>query len=277
LTTIVLVGIVLSHTSHILSTLVLYALIRRLASLSSVDPPVERRLAFLSAALHVLSPAGVFLSAPYAEAPFALASFAGYYCYIASWTDGRSQAKSWTLGVDLWTLAAGLCFAIATLFRSNGLFCGLIFAYDAFLWGLTLLGRITVSRLIFILVIIAGIVPTVAVAYAQKHGVTLDFDFRSIWQNLSFVVYLIVPGYALYSQSHRLYNIVEIVKVDLGHRQRASIFSTITAGLSIAAAFVWPQYVAYQEYCVESSDHANVPWCTDLPPSIYTSIQARYW
>jgi Gpi18-like mannosyltransferase len=276
-TIIVLVGIVLSHISHILSTLVLYALIRRLASLSSVELSLQRRIAFLSAALHVLSPAGVFLSAPYAEASFALASFTGYYCYVASWTDNRSQTKSWALIADVWTVAAGICFAIATLFRSNGLFCGLIFAYDALLWVVALCNRPSVSRLIVPLIGAAGIVLAIAVAYAQNYGFISTFDLQSTGQILASSMFLLLPGSILYNQSYRLRGIAQIVKTDLNHRQRVSIFSTIVAGSCIAAAFVWPQYVAYQEFCVESSDRASVPWCTDLPPSIYTSVQARYW
>jgi len=269
-TTIALVGIVLSHTSHILSMLVLYALIRRLASLSSVSVPIQRRLAFLSASLHVLSPAGIFLSAPYAEASFALASFAGYYCYVASWTGNSSHNRSWSLVTDVWTVAAGVCFAVATLFRSNGLFCGLIFAYDAFLWALNISSHVSL-RWIVPLVAISGAV--LAVVASQQ----LSYDVNSVGQLAAGILFTLLPVSIMYNQSHRLQGVFKILKTDLDSRPRASIIATIISGLCIGVSFVWPQYVAYQEYCVSNSDDQSVPWCTDMPPSIYTSIQARYW
>ncbi len=60
-----------AHVSHLLSVVVLY----RLGKLVWADG----RLAFLAASLHIFSPAGLFLSAPYAESTFSLLSFVGFY------------------------------------------------------------------------------------------------------------------------------------------------------------------------------------------------------
>lgn len=115
-------GIAISHVSHFLSVLVLYQMAVELL------PNKSKGLAFKAACLHILSPAGLFLSAPYSEASFALFNFTGMLCYIyASRSDlgGKLHLSS------LWTTAAGICFALSCIFRSNGLLSGLIFAWDA--------------------------------------------------------------------------------------------------------------------------------------------------
>ncbi|KFY05552.1 hypothetical protein V492_08455, partial [Pseudogymnoascus sp. VKM F-4246] len=45
-------------------------------------------------------------------------------------------------------------------------------------------------------------------------------------------------------------------------------------GCCIAAGFLLPQYIAYQEYCTSASPR---PWCSSLTPSIYTFVQEHYW
>lgn len=69
----------------------------------------------MAAILHVLSPAGLFLSAPYSESLFSLLSFLGTYLYIRGAT-----------------LASGAVFCCATGVRSNGLFNGSVFLWDFF-------------------------------------------------------------------------------------------------------------------------------------------------
>lgn len=90
--------------------------------------------AFLAALLHVLSPAGVFLSAPYQEASFAAFSFAGYLAYAAALKQPVVAAAASTGAVPVrrsaFTVLAGALFGTATLFRSNGLLNGLLFALD---------------------------------------------------------------------------------------------------------------------------------------------------
>ena len=119
-------GILIAHVSHLLSTIILYNLSQNICR-SRRD--FERtKFAFLVALLHVISPAGVFLSAPYAESPFALLNFLGFHLY----TKGHNhEASSNRIKGDGLLLAAGLMFGIATMFRSNGLLSGLVFAYDA--------------------------------------------------------------------------------------------------------------------------------------------------
>ncbi|KAK6222414.1 mannosyltransferase [Colletotrichum tabaci] len=110
-------GIVVAHAAHLFAVLMLHELTLKLFS--------RRPLAFLSALLHILSPAGLFLSAPYAESLCAFFSFAGYYV-LASISVLPKGSLSWTGGQIL----AGAIFGLATASRSNGLLNGLPFAIE---------------------------------------------------------------------------------------------------------------------------------------------------
>ncbi|RYP50853.1 hypothetical protein DL768_003688 [Monosporascus sp. mg162] len=115
-----LVGVFVSHVSHLLSVLALYQLGLAIWGQDS------RRLAFVAALLHVLSPAGLFLSAPYAESAFALLSFLGYLFFAK----GIVGDKKRTVAHDVSVVAAGMWFGFAATFRSNGIFGGLPFAME---------------------------------------------------------------------------------------------------------------------------------------------------
>ena len=119
-------GIVIAHGSHLLSVIVLYNLSQSLCR--SRREHERTKFAFLAALLHVISPAGVFLSAPYAESPFALLNFLGFHLYIKAHQDEAINSRTKRDGL---LLAAGLLFGMTTMFRSNGLLSGLVFAYDA--------------------------------------------------------------------------------------------------------------------------------------------------
>ncbi|KAK8214108.1 GPI mannosyltransferase 2 [Phyllosticta capitalensis] len=111
---------VIANASHIVSVLVLYFLMRRLFPTSNKTP-------FLTAALHVLSPAGLFLTAPYGEAPFSLLNFLG----LLSFCHARQLDVTQPVVHFLCMLTTGLSFGLATAVRSNGLLNGLILLYDA--------------------------------------------------------------------------------------------------------------------------------------------------
>lgn len=83
----------------------------------------NQRLSFVAALLHVFSPAGLFLSAPYNESPYALLSFTGYL-FFAKGLLGNTR----TFAHDVSIVASGMWFGFATTFRSNGLFNGIPFA-----------------------------------------------------------------------------------------------------------------------------------------------------
>ncbi|AEO64180.1 450d1c96-0cdd-4525-a3d1-aefd0f7013fd [Thermothielavioides terrestris] len=112
-----LAGIVLSNTAHLLSAFVLY----RLGQVVWRD----QTLSLIAALLHVISPAGLFLCAPNAESSFALLSFSGYLLFALS-----CRAEQRPACRDLYTVAAGAVFGLATAFRSNGILNGIPFAWE---------------------------------------------------------------------------------------------------------------------------------------------------
>ncbi|CUS15731.1 unnamed protein product [Tuber aestivum] len=99
-------AVLLANLAHALSTAVLYALTREVF-------PSNRKLPLVASLLHVISPAGLFLSAPYSESLFALLSFSGLYCYV------RGHV-----------IVAGVWMFLATMVRSNGLLNGAVFLLD---------------------------------------------------------------------------------------------------------------------------------------------------
>lgn len=120
----VFAGILISHLAHLFSVLILYRLARIL-----LGPQNNPNTPFIAAALHVLSPAGLFLSAPYAESLFSALNFTGITCYVLA-RQTAMAAGAWTRTQDAYMLFSGVVFAGATLIRSNGLLNGLIFLYD---------------------------------------------------------------------------------------------------------------------------------------------------
>ncbi|KAI1129689.1 GPI mannosyltransferase 2 [Nemania abortiva] len=112
-----LVGIFVANISHLLSAFVLYKL--------SLIVSKNSQMSLITAVLHILSPAGLFLSAPYNESPYALLSFTGYLFFAkAVLSDGRTLAHNVSL------LASGLWFGFAINFRSNGTLNGVLFAME---------------------------------------------------------------------------------------------------------------------------------------------------
>ncbi|KAJ5935350.1 GPI mannosyltransferase 2 [Penicillium verhagenii] len=145
---IALIAVVLSHAAHYFSVLALYLLS---ANIFGDETVTQKLICFLSAALHIISPAGAFLSAPYGESIFSFLNFSGFYLYSGSLI---SERQGFTVLRDLQVLTAGGLFAIATMVRSNGILSGFLFAYDACLliWtGLTKgLSTRNIRRLIII-------------------------------------------------------------------------------------------------------------------------------
>ncbi|KAJ4155352.1 hypothetical protein LMH87_000603 [Akanthomyces muscarius] len=114
-----LAGVALAHASHGVAVFAVY----RLTLLLSGS---NKRLALLAGLLCVVSPAGVFLSAPYAEAPFSALSFVAVWALAAGYQRARGS-----LARSLAVLVAGAVLGLATAIRSNGLASGLLFAVEA--------------------------------------------------------------------------------------------------------------------------------------------------
>ncbi|KAG8530933.1 uncharacterized protein KY384_004290 [Bacidia gigantensis] len=123
---VVLAGMVLAHLFHWMSVIVLYDLTLEVWKAKKRQKVVT--FAFLCAALHIVSPAGVFLSAPYAESTFSLLNFVGCYLYAKAL---RRQSKDAEVVAAGLLLLSGVVCGVATTFRGNGLLSGLLFVLGA--------------------------------------------------------------------------------------------------------------------------------------------------
>ncbi|EED24390.1 DUF409 domain protein [Talaromyces stipitatus ATCC 10500] len=118
-------GIALSHLTHFCSVLVLHTLTELLFGYETRS---QKLFCLVSAALHVISPAGAFLSAPYTESPFSFLNFTGFYLYSSALLAEKAGNRGRR---DILVLLAGILFAAATTIRGNGIISGCLFAYDA--------------------------------------------------------------------------------------------------------------------------------------------------
>jgi phosphatidylinositol glycan class V len=174
----------------------------RLLTITSVSRQ-RQQISFVGAMLHILTPASLFFSAPYAEALFSLLNLMGMLLYAQSkaTTDGRPPS----LREDALKLGSGMLFAVATMMRSNGLLSGLILLYD-----------------------VARYLPRIVSMQLTVHDVR-------------------------------------------------RIVVTSVAGCFIIPGIVWPQYLAYEEFCTGSPRTETPPWCKSSIPSVYSWVQSRYW
>lgn len=137
------VAIVLANSAHLAAVLALHRLTLVLFG--------NKTLAYVAAVLHILSPAGLFLSAPYAESPFACLSFIGNLLFAAGLRPSATVGKRMLAFVG-----AGILFGLATSFRSNGLLNGLLFAVEALKCLLGFVRQPSVSRLALLASLIIG-------------------------------------------------------------------------------------------------------------------------
>lgn len=121
-----LAGLLLSHCFHLLSCLMLYQLTWTIYP--NMADFTRYKSAIIAASLHIISPAGLFLSAPYAESSFSFFSFTGFYLYAKS-IDEHSRGRAGRR--DVLVVISGLVLGIATTLRSNGLLSGVLYCFDA--------------------------------------------------------------------------------------------------------------------------------------------------
>ena len=188
--------------SHLASVFVLYFLVQKLR-LGNVDD----RTAFAAAALHIVSQGGAFLSAPYTESLFSFLSFSGTYLLL----DGTQPTRTFrSLSQDLSVLTAGVVLGLATTVRSNGIFNGLMIAYD-FAQGLVELSKniksFTLWRQIVSLGVAgiflgAGFLGPQAIAFFDYCEKNPQGDYPRPWCDSSFLpsIYTWVQKYYWYLQ-----------------------------------------------------------------------------
>ncbi|PVI04131.1 glycosyltransferase family 76 protein [Periconia macrospinosa] len=193
------VSVFVSIVMHWASVASLFSLLNQVMSTPSGNP-----ISFVACVLHIVSPAGIFLVAPYAESMFAALNIYGMLCYVRS-RCGVIPSQDRTVKQDIMLLASGCMFACAAMIRGNGLLSGLIFVSDVASSALRIL-----------------------------KGRTIRNELR-------------------------------LVAV------------TCVAGVLLALGFVFPQYVAFKEYCTTAGGVTRPPWCEKTIPSIYSWVQSKYW
>jgi hypothetical protein len=272
-------GVAVSVGAHLAAVLLLRALAARALPDGGGSGSGGTTVAAVAAALHVASPAGAFLAAPYAEASFAALSFGGALAYsLASASGGGGGSRARRAAA---VLAAGALWGAAATMRSNGVFAGLVFAYDALVWAAAAAARVRGRRAWGVVVAGAG-AAAAAAAGVWRAGV-LDERVRTAVDVLgparvAGLLALAVGGLAVLGLTGALARgrRVAFLAADVDRLDKPSIFATLAAGAMVAAGFAYPQYLAYQEYCADPAAPGAV-WCADMPPSVYASIQARYW
>jgi phosphatidylinositol glycan class V len=151
-----LVAIAISHVSHLIAVLALYQLTIVLCN--------DRKLAYLAAVVHILSPAGLFLSAPYAESAFSCLSFVGNLLFGIGLKNSPDS-----LIRNVAVIGAGLSYGVSCTLRSNGLFGGVLFAVEAVKGLSALLDRFTFSKVLRLIApIVGGIL--VAIGFVAPQG-----------------------------------------------------------------------------------------------------------
>ncbi|OJI91093.1 hypothetical protein ASPTUDRAFT_37986 [Aspergillus tubingensis CBS 134.48] len=115
-------GTAISHAAHAISLVVLY----RLAC--TLFPGAQgRKLAFIAACLHIISPAGLFLSAPCTESTYSLLSFTGTLLFAQSF---GARGVSTSIKDSLLVLT-GILYGLSTAVRGNGLLNGIVLFEEA--------------------------------------------------------------------------------------------------------------------------------------------------
>lgn len=98
------------------------------ACLSLGEHQTRASVAFVAALLYIVSPAGVFLSAPYSESPFAALNLLGLRLFLL----GRGyNLRGEATAAALVTISGGLASGLATVVRSNGVLNGMLYAWNA--------------------------------------------------------------------------------------------------------------------------------------------------
>lgn len=168
-------GIILAHCSHFISVLCLWQ-VTSIITKHDARYTGQQILPFLACCLHIVAPAGIFLSAPYTESPFSALNMFGFWMYLKA----RSMESRESLVTEcLLSIAAGASFGAATIIRSNGVLSGLPFLLDAFRYSYEFISirqldrsmqrllALLVSTIVAGLLVAAGFILPQYIAYKQ--------------------------------------------------------------------------------------------------------------
>lgn len=155
-------GIILAHCSHFISVLCLWQITDIIAN-HDARYAGKKTLPFIACCLHIVAPAGIFLSAPYTESPFSALNMLGFWLYLKA----RSREGHTGLAAEcLLSIAAGVSFGAATLVRSNGVLAGLPLLLDAlqYTYQILMLRRLDTSMQKLLILVVSTVVAGLFVA-----------------------------------------------------------------------------------------------------------------
>jgi GPI mannosyltransferase 2 len=92
------------------------------------EPQLKGSVAFIAALLYIISPGGIFLSAPYTESTFAAINMFGIRLFLLGKDLHHDRKFS---SSALVTVTGGLISGLATVVRSNGVLNGMLYAWEA--------------------------------------------------------------------------------------------------------------------------------------------------
>ena len=69
---------------------------------------------------------------------------------------------------------------------------------------------------------------------------------------------------------------IKLVRGDMANARLRKFMAVMLAGSLVALGAVFPQYLAFREYCIDSGSPTR-PWCNQMVPSIYGFVQQHYW
>jgi phosphatidylinositol glycan class V len=174
----ILAALLVSNLSNATATVLLY----ELTSVLFKGHTKSRSIAVVTTMLHIICPAGIFLSTPYSESLYSMLAFAGYYVFSSA---RHTSMGSSSLCTPLILLSATL-FSLACLVRSNGILNGLLFLIDFVVSICRCWKRPQVEKLIQIfmlgiggLIIAAGVMLPQVLAWQQFCG--SDAAIRPQW------------------------------------------------------------------------------------------------
>ncbi|PYI06459.1 DUF409 domain protein [Aspergillus sclerotiicarbonarius CBS 121057] len=252
------VAIALSHLAHYLSVLALY---RLSINVFGHDTATQRLICFLSAALHIICPAGAFLSAPYGESLFSLLNITGFYVYSSSFLDNKAGKR---LSGDVKLFLAAVLFSAATTVRSNGILSGVLYAYDALLQlRRVLCQRLSVGACAHLCVIIVsgcvialGLVIPQTVAYPAY---CVDGDVPRPWcQWLAPSIYGWVQGHYWNVGFLRYWTVSNIPLFVLAMPMLAILCRSSLWALDVAVPFIFPGALSGVDQASSSATTASL-------------------
>ncbi|KAK6502799.1 ER membrane glycoprotein subunit of the GPI transamidase complex-like protein [Arthrobotrys musiformis] len=168
---------IVSCGSHLVSAIILYHLTALLFNPAGPKGTLGNSgetpnvVAFIAATLHILSPAGIFLIAPYNESIFSVLSFLGYWFYSYAVKNTAPDGEHGAVN-EVFLLLSGLAFGVSGLFRSNGIINGVLFVFEVSQSALRVLSGINpVANIrLFIISGVAGALVGLPMVWRQYLG-----------------------------------------------------------------------------------------------------------